>query len=98
MLKNQKNQVFGFPDKIGIQGFNPNRTIVHSESTQLVQEKPIFNGTGLSKQALKSDSSGNVELEQVKNLKRFVNRMSGGSCLQSFVESHAMSYRNDVTT
>ncbi len=35
-----------------VQGFNPNRTIVHAESPQLAQEKPGFNGTKLKKQPL----------------------------------------------
>ena len=35
-----------------VQGFNPNRTIVHAESPQLAQEKPGFNGTKLNKQPL----------------------------------------------
>jgi len=35
-----------------VQGFNPNRIIVHAESPQLAQEKPGFNCTKLNKQPL----------------------------------------------
>jgi len=58
-------QVVRFPDKIGIQGFNPNRTVAHAESPQLAQEKSGLNGAGLSKQPLNPDLSGNFEPELV---------------------------------
>ena len=35
-----------------VQGFKPNRTVVHAESPQLAQEKPGFNGTGSGKEPL----------------------------------------------
>ncbi|TET87421.1 MAG: hypothetical protein E3J46_06370 [Desulfobacteraceae bacterium] len=49
-----------------VQGFNPNRTVVHAESSQLAQEKPGFNGTGLSKQPLNLEP-GTLNLSSYKS-------------------------------